>query len=258
MPNRSHFLSIPLAISTKAEILQAVEAATPDDPALIATVNPEFMVEARKNPVFKQALGSMTHCTVDGSGLFFFLSLWNALTGQPKPKLYHGADLVNDLFSRYTKGDKRFFLVGGPPGLAEKARQAISQQFPGCVIAGAHDGGVIDANNVRLEPKLKELIDKTNPDIVLVGFGAPKQELWIQSAKEELRASVFIGVGGSFGFYTEKKRAPKPMRQLHLEWLYRGFSEPGHWKRLWKAVIVFSMLSAGWILANFFNAKAKG
>ncbi|HSI21339.1 MAG TPA: WecB/TagA/CpsF family glycosyltransferase, partial [Verrucomicrobiae bacterium] len=69
-----------------------------------------------------------------------------------------------------------------------------------------------------------------------------KQELWIDAARD-LPISTMVGIGGTFGFYTTKKRAPKLFRALHLEWLFRALTEPGHAKRAWRAVVVFSCVA---------------
>ena len=242
------FMSVELNLANKAEVLEAIDKATGENSVQLATVNPEFILEAEKNTAFRKSLSQMTHAIIDGSGLFFMINLWEKITSHTSFELYHGADLVDDLLQAYQDGSKSFFLLGGPPELAKQAAKAIKLRFPESKIVGATDGGMIDPQNVQVDPILAAELEKANPDIVLVGFGAPKQELWISLAKNSLKIPVMIGVGGTFGFYTNKKRAPQIVRSLHLEWFSRVIHEKGHWKRALKAVIVFPTHALWWMI----------
>jgi len=248
MPRPTSVFNLEVHLSAPEEILAAVQAASPERPVSIATLNPEFVMEAQSNTAFGQALKEMTHCSIDGGGLAIWLRVASWFHRDLQiPTRYPGADLVAHLFSRYQKGEKSFYLLGGPPGLAHEAAQTIQTIYPAIRIVGTTDGGLINPAKVTISELLKSEILKTQPDIVLVGFGAPKQELWIQAARD-LNIPVMIGVGGTFKFYTDHKRAPEIFRTLHLEWLYRTFTEPGHWKRAWRAVVSFSLFALGWIL----------
>ncbi|MEZ0286499.1 MAG: WecB/TagA/CpsF family glycosyltransferase, partial [Candidatus Paceibacterota bacterium] len=206
MPENAKFLSVDVALATKAELLWAIDTA--ETPVRVATLNPEFMLEARSNGPFREALHRMTHCTVDGTGLYWFLSRFrNRLGIGATIEHYQGADLVEDLFSTYQNGEKSFFFLGGPEGQARDAAASVRNRFPAIRIVGAESGGTISPSNPFTEAH-KSLLESTNPDILLVGFGAPKQELWIDAARD-LPISTMVGIGGTFGFYTTKKRAPK-------------------------------------------------
>ena len=251
MPQFVNFLGTDLALTTRAELLEAIDQATPEKPVRIATVNPEFMVEAGRNPRFKESLGQMTHCNIDGSGLYFMLKFWNRVRKQKLSlELYHGSDMVQELFDRYQEGQKKFFLVGGHPGLSQKTATTLVARYPKIAIVGNNDGGIINPQNIQISSDLLNQLTSTNPDISLVAFGAPKQELWIQEVARNHSFAVMAGIGGSFGFFTEKKRAPQWMRSLHLEWLFRGLTEKGHWRRLLTALIIFPLQSLWWILTS--------
>lgn len=238
MPFKAKLLTTDLEYKNRPEILGAISRATSEKPERIATVNPEFILEAERNPLFATALKQMSSLIIDGFGLYFFLKL-KYFRQRPKLELYHGSDLVEELFHIYYNGDKSFYLLGGPEGLAIEAKKIIETKFPKIRILGAEDGGVLNPNSITLADDLRLRLEQLKPDILLVGFGAPKQELWI-SAAQKLPIPVIIGVGGTFGFYSNKKRAPLWLRKLKLEWLFRGFTEKGHLKRLWQAVFVFS------------------
>jgi N-acetylglucosaminyldiphosphoundecaprenol N-acetyl-beta-D-mannosaminyltransferase len=247
MPSHLQFMSLDIQLASKQEVLSAIESATPKNTVQIATVNPEFVLEAQNNSEFKKALSGMTHCIIDGSGLFFALQLGRLFKTNKKAELYHGADLAEDLFRRHQYGTKRFFLLGGPEGMAEQASSALKKRYPGIKIVGATDGGDIPRSKVIVDQVLAETITTAKPDILLVAFGAPKQELWMQAAKG-LDVPTMIGVGGTFGFYTTKKRAPRAIRALHLESFYRGLTEKGHAKRLFTATVLFPLQAIKWLL----------
>ena len=246
------FRGISLHITHKSEVLRAIDSATSDSPLRIATANPEFIQIAAQNPEFKRALEHMEFVTIDGSGLFFALRIWNSLKRKHLSlQRYHGSDLVIDLCKKYQDGSKSFYLLGGKPGVMDNAAKKLKDTYPHINIVGQSDGGVIDVKNVKVTDEIWQHIQSKHPDILFVAFGAPKQELWIETARS-MNVPVMIGVGGSLDFQTHKKRAPKLIRALYLEWLYRAFTEKGHWKRLYQAVFLFPVHSLIWIYSDFF------
>lgn len=245
-------MGVELPLADKTEVLAAIDAASPEKPVRIATVNPEFILEAQSNQFFRQALAQMSHCVIDGAGLFMMLKLWRRVhktAFKTTWQRYPGADLVSDLIALYQNGQKSFYLLGGPPGLASEAATSLQERYPHLKISGSSDGGVINKQNPQVAPETLNNITEAQTDILLVGFGAPKQELWIQAARNSA-IPVMIGVGGTFGFFGQKKRAPLWLRKLNLEWLFRVLVEPGHWRRAWRAVVVFSGKSLLWIAGH--------
>lgn len=239
-PPPATFLGLHVRLTDKSTLLAAIENATPTQPVRVATLNPEIVLEAHRTPALGQALTHMSHCTIDGTGLAWFLHYARNRINLPSiPPRYPGADLVSDLFERYQDGSKRFFLLGGTPEQNDRATKAIQAAYPSLAIAGHTSGGSIDPTH-PVDATLLETINATDPDIVLVAFGAPRQELWIAAAAT-LRAPTAVGVGGSLDFYGSKKRAPQVLRSLHLEWLWRTLTERGHLKRAWRATVVFPL-----------------
>lgn len=237
---RVKLLQVEVNLATKAELFGDIE----DGKTLrIATLNPEIMLEAWRKPVYREALERMTHCTIDGTGLLWMARNARRFRALPRMplELYQGATFVADLLEKYGDGSKRFYLVGGPEGLAEQAAETIKKKFPKAVICGAESGGVIDLEN-PVDAELIKRMNEAKADIVIVGFGAPKQELWISQAKN-LKAQLAVGVGGTLSFYTTRKRAPQGLQKTHLEWLWRTFTEKGHARRAFRAVAVFPLRS---------------
>jgi N-acetylglucosaminyldiphosphoundecaprenol N-acetyl-beta-D-mannosaminyltransferase len=247
MPKKITFMDTTFMLSTRAEVCLAIDEADTAHQVRVATLNPEFMLEAQHNPDFREALGEMSHCIIDGFGLAIALNVWRLVHRAALP-IEHttGADLVATLFKRYSDGSRRFFLLGGTEEVNGLAQENVQKQYPKISLTGI-SGGSIPIKNITLSPEVSSAIAAASSDIVLVGFGAPKQELWITAASTQ-PIPVMIGVGGTFGFYSTKKRAPRLYRVLKIEWLYRGLTEKGHWKRLWRAVVIFPISSTLWTL----------
>lgn len=247
MPTLFTFMSVRMRLTNRQELLTAIGQASFQNPVRAATLNPEFMLEAGSNAPFRHSLEKMTHCTIDGIGLYWWLKRFANKKQLTFPlERYSGANLVQDLLHTYQNGAKSFFFLGGREGYMNKAKKEVEKQFPHIRIAGVAAGGQIDQKAVQLDPKLAEEIAACHPDILLVGFGAPKEELWIEQADRGLTVPVMIGVGGALGFYGAKKRAPEWIQRTGFEWAYRSLTEKGHWKRAWRAVILFSWKAFYW------------
>jgi N-acetylglucosaminyldiphosphoundecaprenol N-acetyl-beta-D-mannosaminyltransferase len=126
----------------------------------------------------------------------------------------------------------RLFLLGGRPGVAAAAADAMRQRCSGLHIAGTHDGYFHEADT----PQVIAAVNQARPDVLLVGFGVPRQELWLSKHRDQLHATVRMGVGGLFDYYSGRiPRAPQWLREIGLEWVWRLWQEPG---RLWKRYII--------------------
>jgi N-acetylglucosaminyldiphosphoundecaprenol N-acetyl-beta-D-mannosaminyltransferase len=237
-------MGVDLKLTGKAELFTAIEEASDSSPVRIATPNPEFILLARENSQFKKALEKATHHVVDGFGLS--LALRVSGSSGPTSQKYAGIDLVEDLFKRYSKGEKSFALVGGYEGAAAKRAELLRQTYPHIKIVAALRGGDISTES-PVDPSLLNQLETAAPDILMLGFGAPKQELWMASASAST-IPVMIGVGGSLNFASAKKRAPKLVQVVQMEWLWRAFTEKGHAKRAYRATVGFTV---SFLLASF-------
>lgn len=202
-----------------------------DEPGFhqVATVNPEFLLEAERNPAFRKALASCELRVIDGTGI----ALVAFLRGE-RLRRYPGADLMNDILTLAEREGKRVFFAVNEGGLSSfsDVSRAVRKHFPGLAFTGADiDFGRTGGTGT----------DTGETEIVFCNAGAPKQEFflaWLRGHTEHARLG--IGVGGSFDFLTGKRRrAPEWMRTLGIEWLWRLGREPWRAKRIWKATIVF-------------------
>lgn len=205
----------------------------------LVTLNPEIMLEAHRNGHFKAVLNSCTAAVIDGTGLALMLKL----LGYASPPRATGAALSVVLI----RSGLPCFLLGGLNGEATAARDWIVHRWPEAHIVGAESGGKLSRTNPEINEGLLNRIAKSKATVLLIGFGAPRQELWMNKTFSRLGSvQVAVGVGGSLGFFSQKKRAPALWRRLGLEWAYRGVVEQHHWARVFQAVIVFPVTALLW------------
>jgi N-acetylglucosaminyldiphosphoundecaprenol N-acetyl-beta-D-mannosaminyltransferase len=192
---------------------------------LVATVNPEFVMLARRDPEFHRLLESSALCLADGWGV-----TWAARRqGRPLPARVTGVDLIPALAGRAAQRGWRIFLLGAAPGVADSVADLLRAEHPALIIAGSHAGVAGPEGD---EESLRR-IAAARPDIVLVAYGAPRQERWIARNLARLEAGVGIGVGGSFDYLSGRvPRAPAWMRRAGLEWLFRLLRQPWRARRM--------------------------
>ena len=169
----------------------------------------------------------------------------------PQPERFTGVELVDELCSIAAKLGRSVYLVGGETGVAKKAAAELQKRHPDLRVSGAEEGvpKLTDARFQALDPIMSESelvkrIHEAKPGVVFVAFGHPKQEQFIAEHKQELGASILVGVGGTFDFLAGTvQRAPKIFQTLWLEWLWRLIVQPWRIKRIWTATVVFPWLA---------------
>lgn len=191
----------------------------------VITLNAEILYRATQDPALMSVIRQADLVTPDGAGI-----LWAARKlGKPLPERVTGIDLMQAIAREAPKYGWRLFLYGGAPGVADQAARNLINAHPGINIVGTAHGYIPPEE----QEALKERIRKSNPDILLVALGAPRQEFWIRDNLPSLGVPVAIGVGGSFDVISGNvKRAPLWMQKAHLEWLYRLIKEPWRYKRM--------------------------
>jgi N-acetylglucosaminyldiphosphoundecaprenol N-acetyl-beta-D-mannosaminyltransferase len=196
----------------------------------VFTPNVDHVVLAEEDPQFRTAYSAASLNLADGMPL-----IWaSRLLGCPLPEKVSGSDLILPLMERAAAKGWRVYLLGAGPGVAEEAARVFRGM--GVEIAGVDAPMLRDPQSAAERAPICEKIREAAPDILLVAFGAPKQELFIHAAGHELGPAVALGVGGSLDFIAGAvKRAPRWMSRVGLEWFYRLLREP---RRLWRRYLV--------------------
>lgn len=217
---------------TLAETIEAVAALVRSGKGgSLFTPNVDHLIMAGENPRFRAAYARASLALVDGMPV-----LWaSRLLGTPLPEKVSGSDLVVPLARRAAEEGWRVYLVGGAPGVAAKAARELAERY-GVNVVG-HDSPMLSRDGESPdEGRVFERISRARPHLVFVAFGAPKQELWIERARDALGGGVAVTVGASLSFVTgDLRRAPRWMSRSGLEWVYRLASEP---RRLWHRYLV--------------------
>lgn len=191
-------------------------------PAYIATVNLDFIMQAWRDPEQQRILLEADLVVADGFPIIM-LSKW---MGMKLKERVTGSDLTPMLAGLSAREGCSLYLLGGATGVPEAAAEKLATLAPEVRIAGCYSPPKADLLEMDHADILKRL-ESAKPDILLVAFGAPKQEKWVHMHKHSWSVPVSIGVGGTLDFLAgTQKRAPKLFQRLYLEWLWRMFSDP--------------------------------
>jgi N-acetylglucosaminyldiphosphoundecaprenol N-acetyl-beta-D-mannosaminyltransferase len=191
--------------------------------AQVVTCNPEMIVQAQRDPAFAQVLQEAELVIPDGIGV-----VWALRRQGIRVQRVPGIELAEALISTAAARGWRLALVGGKPEVNWAAIQHWQARFSSLAIWG-HHGYFSPAEEENLLPALQAF----QPQLVWVGLGSPRQELWIARWRALLPQAIWMGVGGSFDIWAgQKRRAPRWWRDHHLEWLYRLYQEPWRWRRM--------------------------
>jgi N-acetylglucosaminyldiphosphoundecaprenol N-acetyl-beta-D-mannosaminyltransferase len=191
---------------------------------LVATVNPEFVMRARADHQFARVLESADLCLADGNGVVWAARRQGCTIRAPVT----GVDLIPPLAALCARRHFRLFLLGAAPGVAAELASRLRAAQPELDVA-AHSGSPDPSSDAET----LALIQSYKPHLLLVAYGAPRQELWIDRMSDRLGVVVAIGVGGAFDYLTGRvPRAPAWMRRAGMEWLFRLARQPWRIRRM--------------------------
>jgi N-acetylglucosaminyldiphosphoundecaprenol N-acetyl-beta-D-mannosaminyltransferase len=230
-------LGVPVHDVTYAEALDILRGAIESRvPHVVTTPNPEIVVLARRDAQFRAALQRAQLNIPDGIGLI----LAARLAGDRLRQHVQGTDLVLMLAAYSARQGQRWFLLGGEGDVGERAGRALEVRFPGLILAGAAPGSPLPTDD---EATRRIIQASGRIDVLLVAYGAPKQEEWLDRNLALVGVPVGIGVGGVFNYLSgDAPRAPLWVRRIHFEWLHRLLTQPWRWRRQ-LALPVFGVLA---------------
>ena len=193
--------------------------------AYVVTPNPEIVMTCWENTDAMEAVQNADLVLPDGVGVVYGAKI----LGTPLKGKLPGIDFATELMRRMAKRCGRVYLLGAKPGVAELAGERLTEQFPGLIVCGTHDG------YFQEDAPVIDEINALQPDLLLVCLGAPKQEIWMLRNRSALKVGLMAGLGGSLDVFAGTvKRAPAFFQKLGLEWFYRLIKEPWRFKRMMK------------------------
>lgn len=191
----------------------------------VVTPNVDHVVMLQSNEQLKHAYRDAALVLADG----FPLIAASKLLGKPLPERVAGSELIPALFDRLESRQQptRVYLMGAMPGVAIKAARQIDRRWPHIKIVGTYSPPFgFENDDSECETMLANL-EAAQPEVVIFGVGAPKQELWAHRFHDRIAAKVLFCVGATIDFLAgEKSQAPIWMRRSGLEWVHRCASEP--------------------------------
>ncbi len=235
-----------LSVDEAISLMMGWIAAEPDRLHQVVTANPEFLVASRRDARFRRVLQSADLATPDGVGVL----IGSRILGRPIRHRVTGVDLVEGLAARHDVR-MQLFLLGAAPGIAAKAAEELRWRFPGLAIAGVWEGSPRSQDFAEILRQIRT----ARPNVLLVAYGAPRQDVWIDEHRNELAACgivIAIGVGGTLDYLAGAvPRAPRWVRRFGFEWLFRLIRQPWRWRRqlalpLFALLIIGERLRAMW------------
>lgn len=218
---RKRFFNLELDIVDTGEALNLIENYFDGNiNRHVFFVNAHCFNMAQKNKLYYKALTDADLILNDGAGI----KIASYFTKVRFKENMNGTDLIPKIISTARDRNEGIFLLGGGPGIAEKAKIHLEKKYPGVQIKGVHDGYFPKEEEFRIIEK----INQSGASLLILGMGVPLQEVWIQEHSglfENIRISV---AGGAILDFISGKvnRAPRWMRNSGLEWLYRVYLEP--------------------------------
>jgi N-acetylglucosaminyldiphosphoundecaprenol N-acetyl-beta-D-mannosaminyltransferase len=205
---------------------------------VVATVNPEFVMRATGDRDFARVLESADLCLADGTGVVWAARRQGCRMNAPVT----GVDLIPLLAAMCERRGFRLFLLGAAPGVAAEFASQLRAEHPRLEVA-AHAGSPDPSG----DDEALKLIRAHRTQVLLVAYGAPKQEMWIDRTRDRSGVAVAMGVGGAFDYLTGRvARAPVWMRRAGLEWMHRLAYQPWRIRRMAVLpVYALKVLSAG-------------
>ena len=206
------------------------------------------VMECQRDETMRRAVNSAGLATPDGMPLVW-LSRWR---GQAAVSRVYGPDLMLALCKLSAERGYSHYFYGGTAEVLHLLAERLPLRFPGLDVVGAYSPPFHPLTAVE-DAQIVEQINQAAPDIVWVGLGTPKQDLWMAAHRQQLTAPVLIGVGAAFDFHTGRiPQAPPWMQRAGLEWLFRLWQEP---RRLWYRYLVYNPLFILLVLAQILGLR---
>jgi N-acetylglucosaminyldiphosphoundecaprenol N-acetyl-beta-D-mannosaminyltransferase len=228
----SRIFDIPIDLGRPAELLSRVTgwAGEGGPPRKVMYVNAHVLNQSQETAELRDALESADLVYCDGYGVRLAAKALDVEI----PHRMTGADWIWDLAALCETSGQSLYLLGSEPEVSRQAAARLNRWYPRLRVAGCHHG-YFEPGSAH-DARVIEDINMRRPDIVLVGMGTPKQELWVQQNAEHLDASVLWTVGALFDYVSGRvPRAPSWLADNGLEWIFRLAIEP---QRMWRRYLL--------------------
>lgn len=234
-------IGLPVAVTDYAGavawILDRAKAA--DRAYAVEAANTHVAALAKSDDAFGRAMERFDLILPDGMPLVWSVNAALPENERLKDRVYGPTLMLETMRATDGAGEFRHFLLGGKESTLAKLRAVFAERFPGSVIAGTYSPPFGEWPADELERMIGKIRD-SRANLIWVGLGCPKQELWIARHKDQLPPGVYFGIGAAFAFHAgEVKQAPAFFQRFGLEWAYRLAMEP---RRLFRRYFTYNTL----------------
>ncbi|MGB0766089.1 MAG: WecB/TagA/CpsF family glycosyltransferase [Phycisphaeraceae bacterium] len=239
-------------VTLDQSVERVVQAASAGRGGWVITANLDHLRRAHRDADYKAMLGEAEVVVADGMPI-----IWaSRVQGCPLPERVAGSSMIVPLSDAAARRGLRVFLLGGNPGVADQAAAVLCDRCPGLVIAGTDCPPMGFESDPWYMERLKDSIVSSEPHLIYVALGSPKQERLIRQIRSIAPGAWWLGIGISLSFLTgDVQRAPLWMQRLGLEWVHRLVQEP---RRLAKRYLVDGLPFAVVLMLGGLRARLKG
>ena len=234
-------LDIVVPTETKKTILDKILIGLSNKSGFIhiISLNPEILVIAQKNKLFKNVVRKAQIKIIDGIGIVVAAKMLKFKCGERYP----GVDLMGDILKSSSVGRLRVVFIGGRDNLAEELANCYSKKYAQNTFFGIKGIENIKKAKKSEEDRIFSIITDIKPHFLFIAFGSPDQEIWLWNHRSKLKGIICMGVGGAFDYLIGKVKRPLPfIRNSGLEWLYRLILQPWRWKRQLRLIEFLSLV----------------
>lgn len=204
-------------------------------PVQIVGVNVDQIVRVNKNDLSKRIFQEAELVFIDGKPIKWMCTL----LGRPAKERITGPDLMELICKENARNNLRIFLLGAAEGVAKRCGEVLAKKYPGIIIAGSYSPPFGFEKDKEELNHINKILKESHSDILFVGMGSPKQDIFIYENKQIYDIPVSFSMGAAIDFIAGNiKRAPRWMVNCGLEWVHRILQNP---KRLWRRYLVDDM-----------------
>lgn len=227
-------LGITIFGTHKSEVLRKIRISR-KEMLHVATVNSEYIMEAQSNKQFKNVL-ALCLTIADGHGVVWASKILDARRQMPVERI-SGVELAEEIVGHAAEKGEKVFLLGAAVGVAEKAAKELSKKYPTLQISSYSGAKSVKVEKSEEASMTIAKINAYEPDYLLVAYGSPYQDMWIEENRSYLRVRVAMGVGGTLDEWAgEVAICPEWLDSIGLKWAWRVVHEPWRFKRVVKVL----------------------
>jgi N-acetylglucosaminyldiphosphoundecaprenol N-acetyl-beta-D-mannosaminyltransferase len=248
---KESIFTFPISIGSYKKFIDEIfHLAATQPSSYICFANVHMTIEAYTDNDFNSVVANADIVTPDGQPLALFLKYLKKVNQER----VCGMDVFPDLLREAEARGKSIFFYGTTDDVLNKIAEKARREFPSLKISGLYSPPFRQLS-AQEKSGIVDMINNTNPDLIFVALGCPKQEKWMAEHKGKLKGCM-LGLGQAFHVYAETaRRSPAWMQRFSLEWAYRLYLEPGRlWKRYFYTNSVFLFLTAKYFIQSRFGA----